>query len=154
MLFLCQPRDLTLFDRLLIGEGERSNEEFGFSYLHPVVQNLYRPDTRPQGQVQRGFVVRELSAGLDEDVVRCGDDVDGIHPDDSDGDVGALPPLLHAHWLVRRPQQPPEIPEQSLLGVPLGANLKPRPQGCRHRLRKHLRPSRQVRAPKAPKAPW
>lgn len=46
VLFLYQVIKLTLFDRLPIREGERTNKEFGFSYLYPVVQNFYCPDTR------------------------------------------------------------------------------------------------------------
>lgn len=88
------------------------------------MQNFYCPDTRPQGQIQGRFVVSKFCAGFNEDVIcRCYD-VDRIHPDDSNGDVGALSPFLHANWLVCRPEEPSEIPEQPFLGVPLCANLK------------------------------
>lgn len=124
ILFLWQITKLTLFDRLLIGEGERSNEEFGFSYLYPVVQNFYSPDTRSQGQIQRWFVVSKLGTGFNENIISCCNHINGIHPNDSHGDVGPFPPFLHPNWLICWPEESSKIPEKPFLGVPLGANLK------------------------------
>lgn len=124
VLFQYQIIKLTLFDRLPIREGEGSNEEFGFSYLYPVVQNFYRPDTGSQGQIQRWFVVSKFGTGFYKNIVRRCDYINRIHPDDSDGDVGALAPFLHANRLIHWPQESSEIPEKPFLGIPFGANLK------------------------------
>ena len=123
---------LTWFDGLPVWEGQRCNEEFGFCNWHPVVENFHRPDPRPQGQVQRGLVVGELGSGLNQDVVGSCDDVDGIHPDDSHGHVGALPPFLHAHRLVHGPQETPKVAEEPLLGIPVSADLKHRSESWNH----------------------
>ena len=115
---------LTRFDGLPVGEGQRRHEEFGFCHWHPVVENFHCPDPRPQGQVQRWLVVGEFGSGLNQDVVSGCDDVDGIHPDDGHGHVGALPPFLHAHRLVHGPQETPKVAEEPLLGIPVSADLK------------------------------
>lgn len=124
VLFLYQVIKLTLFDRLPIREGERSNKEFGFSYLYPVVQNFYCPDTRSQGQIQRWFVVSKFGTGFNKNVIRCCNYINRIHPNDSNSDVGAFSPFLHANWLICRPEESSEIPEKPFLRVPFGANLK------------------------------
>lgn len=124
VLFLYQIIKLTLFDRLPIWEGERSDEEFGFSYLYPVVQNFYCPDTRSQGQIQRWFVVSIFSTGFNKNIIRCCYYIDWIHPNDSNGDVGAFPPFLHANWLICWPKESSKVAEKPLLGVPLSADLK------------------------------
>lgn len=126
---------LTRLDGLPVGEGQGRNEEFALGDWQPVVQNFHRPDPGPQGQVQRGLVVGELGSGFDQDVVGGGDDVDGVHPDDGDGHVGALGPLLHADRLVHGPQQTPEVAEETLLRIPLGADLKPESETRGHRAR-------------------
>lgn len=88
------------------------------------MQNFYCPDTRPQGQIQGRFVVGKFCAGFNEDIVRRCYDVDWVHPNDSNGDVGAFSPFLHANWLICWPEETSEIPEQPFLGIPLRANLK------------------------------
>ena len=66
----------------------------------------------------------EFGSGLNQDVVGGCDDVDGIHPDDSHSHVGALPPFLHADWLVHGPQETPKVAKEPLLGIPVSADLK------------------------------
>lgn len=124
VLFLYEIMKLTLFDRLPIREGERSNKEFGFSYLYPVVQNFYRPDTGSQGQIQRWFVVSKFSTGFNKNIICCCNYINRIHPNESNGDIGAFSPFLHANWLICRTEESSEIPEKPFLGVPFGANLK------------------------------
>lgn len=115
---------LTLLDRLLVREGERSNKEFGFSYLYPVVQNFYRPNTGSQGQIQRRFVVSKFSTGFNQNIIRCCNYINGVHPNYSNGDIGAFSPFLHPNWLICWAEESSKIPEKPLLGVPFGANLK------------------------------
>ena len=123
---------LTWFDGLPVWEGQRCNEEFGFCDWYPVVENFHRPDPRPQGQVQRGLVVGELGSGLNQDVVGGCDDVDGIHPDDIHGHIGALPPFLHAYRLIHGPQETPKVAEEPLFGIPVSTDLKHKSESWNH----------------------
>lgn len=70
-----------------------------------------------------GIILRDLGFRVYHDVVRCSHHIGGIDPHHSGCEVGASGPALHGHRLVQRPQQPPKIPEKTLFGVPLGANL-------------------------------
>lgn len=115
---------LTRLDGLPVGEGQRCDEESALRNWHPVVENFHSPDPGPQGQVQRGLVVGEFGSGLDQDVVGGSDDVHGVYPDDGHSHVGALAPLLHAYRLVHGPQEAPKVPEETLLGVPVSADLE------------------------------
>lgn len=83
--------------------GQRGNEEFHLGHGAPVVQDADAPHAGSQRLVQRGAVVGELGAGVDQNVIGGRDDVGGIDPHDGDGDVGPLAPLLHAHCLVHGP---------------------------------------------------
>lgn len=117
-------RVLTWFDGLLVGEGQRCDKEFGLCNRHPVMENFYCPDPRPQRQIQRGFVVCEFRGGLNQDIIGGCDDVDRVHPNNSHSHIGPLPPFLHPHGLIHGPQETAEVPEQPFLSIPISANLK------------------------------
>ena len=88
----------------------------------------------PQGPAQWGFVLRDLRFRVYHNVVRCGHHIGGVDPHHGDCEVGAPGPALHGHRLIQRPQQPPKVPEETLFGVPLGADLEGRRQlGSRRR---------------------
>jgi len=80
---------------------QRSYDEAGLTQQVPVVQDPQRPD------------------------VGGGDDVGGVDPHHGGRQVAlAAAPALRGCRLVLGPQQAPPVPEETLLRIPVGSNLK------------------------------
>ena len=104
---------------------QRSYDEAGLTQQVPVVQDPQRPDARPQRGGERRPVVGDLGRGVHQDVVGGGDDVGGVDPHHGGRQVAlAAAPALRGCRLVLGPQQAPPVPEETLLRIPVGSNLK------------------------------
>lgn len=115
---------LTLSYGLAFAESQRGNKEAHLGYGTPVVQDADAPHARPQRLVERRAVVRELGAGVDQNVIGGGDDVGRVDPHDRDGDVRPFGPLLHAHRLIHGAHEATEVSEHAFFGIPLCTNLR------------------------------
>lgn len=115
---------LTLPYGLMLVIGQRCHQKTHFGHGVPMMEDADAPHAGTQRLVERRAVVGKLSSSVDEDVIGGGDDVGGVDPHHSDGDVGAFAPLLHAHGLIHGAHQATEIPKQALFGIPLSANLE------------------------------
>lgn len=114
---------LTLSYGLMLVVSQRGNKEVHLSHGAPVVQDADAPHTGAQGLVERGAVVGELGAGVDQNVIGGGDDVGGVNPHNCDGDIGTFTPLLHANCLVHGAHHAAEVSEHTFFGIPLCADL-------------------------------
>lgn len=102
---------------------KRCDEEAGLGHGVPVVQHSDSPHARPQWRVQRWPIVCELGSGVNQDVICGSNHVSGVNPHHRHCHVGPFGPLLHSHRLVQRPHQITKIAEDSLLSIPVCANL-------------------------------
>lgn len=115
---------LTFPERLPAVEGLRHHQELVLPQGLPELEQADGPGAGAQRPVQGRFVLGEFCLSIHRDVIGGSNNVRGVDPHHCGCQVGASRPLLHGHWLIKRPHQASKIAEEPFLGVPLCAHLQ------------------------------
>ncbi|TNN83396.1 hypothetical protein EYF80_006377 [Liparis tanakae] len=108
-----------LLEALLQGRDEEAN----FCHALPLFQHPHRPAAGPKRPLQRRFVLGVLRVHVHGDVIRRRHHLGRVDPHDRGREVGPASPLLDRQGFVQRSDHAAEVTEDSLFGIPVGADL-------------------------------